>query len=1556
MARRARQDDGRNPEAFVALFADALSEDALPGEIAGLDHAALTQIASLLAETAAKREPHAPSITIQPYAGGEGDRRLRIAIVNDDMPFLVDSVAGVIAAHSLTIERLLHPLIEAARDADGRLVAVQPLGGGAGDFRRESVIFIETERADARTRAALAREIAEALADVRVAVADWKKMVARLQADADRMEDGETAELLRWLARHNFTLLGAAAIDLDGGQALPPLGILARDDATPIWAPGVEAAVHETLARSKLPLLIAKTDRMSTVHRRAMLDYVGVPTREWDGRLSGISWYVGLFTSQALSAAPGDVPMVRDSVRKLTQELGFAPTSHAGKALTHAIGTLPRDLLFTLDEDLLRDVTLTAMSLIDRPRAKLRIVRDRFARHSTALVWLPRDEYSGERRIQIGTMVAQALSGRIENWSAELGGEGLVALRYIVAHDAGTTTDGETLDRRLQDMVRGWVPAIEAGLRAAKLSPARAARLALTYGGAFTASYRSHFQPADAVEDIQRLSRLRGADDRDVRISPGEAPGGLRLNIYRLGEVIPLSDAVPVLEHFGFRVIEEFPYDLDDGRLGWIHEFSVEPTGGAFDPARDGARVEQALQCVLTNQAENDGFNALMVRAGLDNEGIVLFRALFRYLRQTGAPYGVATVVEALANAPDVAHGLIALFTALHHPGKHHDKQAADEARRGIEAGLIKVTAIDDDRILRLLIALIDACLRTNAFVEGGPEALAFKFDSARVPGLPRPVPWREIFVYCPRVEGIHLRGGPVARGGLRWSDRRDDFRTEILGLMKAQIVKNAVIVPTGAKGGFYPKQLPPPGDREAWLAEGTEAYRIFIRALLSLTDNIVDDAVVPPAEVRRLDADDPYLVVAADKGTAAFSDIANGIAVDRGFWLGDAFASGGSQGYDHKAMGITARGAWISVQRHFAEMDVDVQADAISVAGCGDMSGDVFGNGMLLSKTLRLVAAFDHRHIFIDPEPDAAKSWAERKRLFELPRSSWDDYDKALISNGGGVFPRTQKSIPLTPEIRAVLGVEGAALGPSELIAAILRAPVDLLWFGGIGTYIKGAEQSDADVGDRANDANRVNGRDVRARVVGEGANLGVTQAGRIEYAAHGGRINTDFIDNSAGVDCSDNEVNIKIALGPEVRAGRLAIEDRNRLLVEMTDAVSQLVLTDNRLQTQALSIAERGGARAMSRYVRVIQTFEASGRVDRAVEGLPGDEELGQRAQYGRGLERPELAVLLSHAKLALQDAIEASAMLDDPLLEPILVNAFPQAMVKRFGGAIAAHRLRGPIIATELANDIVNRLGIPLAFAVAEEQGTSVAHIAGAYVVVSSLFALPEVWAAIEAEAVPETVRLELLESMAGAVQFHLADLVRITSPDIAPGKIADTLRPGIDLLRGALDKVLRTEARDYRDRLRSGLADRGVSAGLAERLSTLHIMDGAIGIAMLATDTGTPADRLALAYTRLGEELGLDWAKGAAVTLDPVDPWERLLVAGVVRDLEQLRLDLLARIVTPSADPDRVAAEWLERHAPRVRELRDLVARARAAGTTTPTIVAQLASQARTVLAH
>ena len=1528
----------------------------------------LEEIAGFVIETAMKRAAGEPVIAVESFSS---DRRYtRIAIINDDMPFLVDSTAAAIAALGLSIDRLVHPVIPAERDAKGNLVTIRD--GEPEDANWESIIYIEAPRVDAKQRRAIEDVLREALTDVRAAVADWPSLQGEMVSDAGIIEDTESRELLEWLNSGMLTQLGHLTRERDGSQS-GLLGIC-RTSAGELLADSSFDRAFRWFEQSgeKRSILIIKANRLSRVHRRVPLDLFIVPRREGK-KLTALSVHAGVWTSAALAAPPRNVPILRDRLDSIRARLHFDETGHAGKALVHALTALPHDLLIGFSQEDTERVATTMMSLVDRPRPRLALVEAPLARHLFAFVWMPRDMLDTVVRLQIQALLEQGASARLLDWSLEVEGGNLAMLRFVLdIRDGAQAPDEAVLEKKLQTLLRGWSEAVENELHNF-VEQGRAAALAIRFADAFPTSYRAASGPHEAAEDIARLRELgmhsdehedeneaphRGA--RLFRCAPDQ-PDCLNLKLYQAEGSLPLSDAVPVLENFGFHVQSELPTVLDGGQLGTVHDFSLRLAPGVDAAAlleRAGA-IEVAVAAVLNGHAENDVFNRLVAEVGLAAEEANWLRAFYRYLRQAGVSFTIYTVVDALAAAPDVSRALVALFAARHDPKFPGDREAAGkDARAAIRRGLAKVTAINDDRLLRLYKALIDAVLRTNAYAPAAAEALAFKIDSSLVPNLPKPVPWREIFVYSRRVEGIHLRSGPIARGGLRWSDRRDDYRTEILGLMKAQRVKNAVIVPTGAKGGFYPKQLPSPAlDRDGWAAEGQASYEVFIRTLLSVTDNIVDNKVVHPAQVVITDGEDPYFVVAADKGTAKFSDVANAIAEKNHFWLDDAFASGGSNGYDHKAMGITAKGAWVSVQRHFLEMGIDVQTDSVRVAGCGDMSGDVFGNGMLLSKAIKLVAAFDHRHIFIDPDPDPAASWKERKRMFELPRSSWEDYDASLISKGGGVFARDAKSIKLSKQAQAAIGIDAKELEPEALITAILQAPVDLMWFGGIGTYVKASTEANSQVGDPSNDALRVDGSALRAKVIGEGANLGVTQAGRIEFALHGGRINTDFIDNSAGVDCSDNEVNIKIALAAAKRSGKLTEPKRVKLLAQMTDDVADLVLEDNRLQALALSIAEQGGAGAVPPQLRLIEALEDRGMLDRQTEGLAARDVFERRSAEGLGLTRPELAVLLSSTKLVLQDAIENSILPDDPSMSGLLMAYFPAPMRKDFKRQIEDHRLRRQIIATKLANRFVNRMGMVHPFELAEEEGVGLAEVTAAFVAADKLFGAEALWEELETANIPETARLYLFRHAAGALRSQMADIIRVGAGSMRPGELIASLQQRVAQLSTGSEELLTDASIRQSEKLKTEFVEMGAPEKLAAKVTHLYDLDGAVGLAALSQTAEIDARALTAAFTDLGERLGLDWAQSTSALMNPSDVWERLLVAGLSRDFQQMRLDFLRRLSRRKGtkqDPVGAVGEWANDNAEAIRRFRAMIGRAQAHGDVAPAMLAQVASMARNLL--
>ncbi len=1579
------------PKKLLAPVTKALTGSFLPGE-KPLTSKEAKSAAEFIVQAGLRRDQRRSAIALETVT--DERRFMRIAIINDDMPFLVDSAAAAIAAAGLAIDRLVHPVLGALRDASGQLRDLSE--GGKGKAQLESIIYIETSRVDARRRRSLLKAIRTAMGDVRAAVSDWPKLQRAMASDAKTLasarKNSGSAALLGWLNDGMLTQLGHVTRMRDG-TVHKPLGICRKSTPALLAEASFERAFDWfDRQHSADALLIIKANHIALVHRRVPLDIFICAVREGK-KVVGLSVHAGVWTSAALAAPPRDVPLLSQRLSQIMEAHDFDAAGHAGKALVHALTTLPHDLVVGFSPDDTERLATTMMGLVDRPRPRLALVKTPLARHIFVFVWLPRDMVATQVRLQIQTLLEEGVTGEMLDWSLEVEGGNLAMLRFVFdirGNDPARDISSEAaLDQRLQTMLRGWSEAVETEL-AQIIEPGRAAALAMRWANAFPPEYRGASGAHEAARDIAVLNGLgqhaesEGAPQRACRLYRNirSEEGALRLKLYTAEGTLPLSDAVPTLENFGFRVEAEMPTMLNNGELGTIHDFALEFEHGQkahnADPdalISHAPFIEEAIAATLNGEAENDPFNRLVPETGLTAEEAGWMRAFYRYLRQTGLSYTIYTVVDALRGAPGATKALIALLRALHDPGYPAKTQAKRTsaiaaAEADFTRALAQVSAINDDRVLRLYQSLIHAILRTNAFASSGADAktgaLAFKINSAFVPGLPKPVPWREIFVYSRRLEGIHLRTGPVARGGLRWSDRRDDFRTEILGLMKAQRVKNAVIVPSGAKGGFYPKQLPDPAmDRDAWAAEGQASYEVFITALLSVTDNIAGDKVIHPQGVLCHDGEDPYFVVAADKGTARFSDVANRIAQSQDFWLDDAFASGGSNGYDHKAMGITARGAWVSVQRHFLEMGIDVQQDPVSVAGCGDMSGDVFGNGMLLSKAIRLVAAFDHRHIFIDPSPDPARSWKERKRLFELPRSSWENYNPKLISTGGGVFSRSDKQITLSKAAQDALGIEVSQIEPEALITAILKAPVDLLWFGGIGTYIKAAHESGSEVGDPGNDAVRIDASELRAKAIGEGANLGTTQAGRIEFAMRGGRINTDFIDNSAGVDCSDNEVNIKIALAAARRSGKLSERRRNALLEEMTDEVAAAVLDNNRLQALALSIAQIGGAGAVPSYLHLMRGLEERGQLDRETEGLAEDQVFLRRASEGAGLTRPELAVLISSAKLVLQDAIEGSDLPDDPALHGFLKDSFPQPMRGRFKAQIEGHRLRREIIATKLANALVNRLGVIHAFELAEEEGAQLAQVAAAFVTVSHLFGLEELWTDLEAAPMPEKARLVMFDRLAAASGNLMSDLLRTCGGQVTPAAMIERLGKSVKLLSRSTGQLLSDGARQQSAALQDSLIAADAPQLLAAKVTNLFDLDGSVALAHLAAETGLDPKALARAFIAIGARLGLDWAQSTAAMMNPSDVWERLLVDGLARDFQQMRLELVRRLSKAEAkrqaarkkgktDIGETAKIWAQKNDGAIRQFRSMVERAQTEAQVTPAMLAQIASAARTVL--
>jgi glutamate dehydrogenase len=1570
------------PEFPRLLYGRAVAEDleALPADM--LARAAAAAHAHLLAP----RAPQAINLRLRDEAFDSDGRQRQVTIlevVNENKPFLLDSTLSELAEQGYEPRLVSHPILAVARAADGAFLSLagEAAGRAPEGTRRESLIQIVLERIDApEARDRLCAGLERVYADVGLAVEDWAAMRGRIteviqayRANPPPLpedEVGEALQFLEWIAGDNFTLLGIRAYRFPNGDAAADpiegsgLGIL-RDPAVKVLRKNREMVTVTPEIRAFLAkpqaLIITKANVKSRVHRRVHLDYVGVKLFTPDGRLDGELRIVGLLTSNAYTGSALAIPYLRLKVARVAKNIGFDPASYSGRALYNVLDAYPRDELFQIDASTLESFALAILQLTERPRIRALARVDEFDRFVSILVFIPKDRYDTRVRRRVGEFLAGIYQGRISAAYPAYPEGPLARTHYIIGRDEGKTPkiDRATLEAGITAIVRTWSDGLKDVLDAQRSGPAARA-LAERYAEAFGAAYRDRFSPSETLADIDLLQKLSAERARAVDLYRREGDPATRANlkVFSRGAAISLSARVPVLENMGFRVVNERTYNITpqpaageaaDTTRVWLHDMTLERADdGEIDVSRLGPALEAAMMAQFRGLAESDRFDQLVLAAGLAWREASLLRALGRYLRQVGAPYAQGYIADALARHPAIAAGLVALFSAKFDPrlAEAERRTGMQGERRAIETALDAVSSLDEDRILRRLVNLIDAALRTN-FFQIGPDGqprgtISIKYDCAKVDSLPLPRPLYEIFVYSPRVEGIHLRFGKVARGGLRWSDRPQDFRTEVLGLVKAQQVKNAVIVPVGAKGGFVPKHLPPASDRAAWFAEGTESYRIFVRTLLELTDNLDGETVIPPADTVRHDGDDPYLVVAADKGTATFSDTANALSLEKHHWLGDAFASGGSQGYDHKKMGITARGAWEAVKRHFREIDIDIQTTPFTVAGVGDMSGDVFGNGMLLSPAIRLVAAFDHRDIFLDPDPDPAKSLAERQRLFDLPRSSWQDYDKSLISTGGGVFSRQAKSIPLSPAVQALLGLSKAEVSPPELMTAILKSHVDLLWFGGIGTYIRASDESDAQVGDRANDPIRITGGEVGARVIGEGANLGCTQRGRIEAARAGIRLNTDAIDNSAGVNTSDVEVNIKIALAGPVQDGRLPEAARNTLLAEMTDEVGDLVLRNNYLQTLALSLTEARGTGATPGLRYLMQTLEAQGRLDRTVEYLPSDAVLAEREKRGEALTRPELAVLIAYAKLALHDALLESDVPDDLYLNSELIRYFPQALRERYASDIAGHKLRREIVATQLANAIVNRGGPTLVPVLSALTHAEIPAIAAAYAVARDAFDLISLNGTIDAldAKLPGKIQLGLY----GAVQDLLRDRMGwfLRRGAARPGTIEATVshyRAGVTALADTLESLLPEVQAHARQARIAVLTAEGVPVALAARIASLPTLAQATEIVDIAGQTGSDIASVAAIHFGVDSIFGLSALAAAAAAVPATDDYERLARERAVETLFDAQAGLTREIAAGGTSLDA----WQEARRSDVERCRTTVQAIAASGLSLPKLM-------------
>jgi len=1515
-----------------------------------------------------------------------GPVRVVVDVVTDDMPFLVDSVTMELNRHRADINLILHPRLVVRRDVTGSLHGVAGSVNGAtaapGEIT-ESWIRVEIAGlADRVSPAGLEAGLRRVLDDVRVTVEDQPKMIAAAaslavsmagdQADAPlpgRTEpqsldgrDPEAGELLSWLADGHFIFLGYREYDLvpgDDGEALRAvpgtgLGFLRHDRQGSESFAALPADIRAK-AREPHRLVLAQGNSRSTVYRHKYLDYVSVKKLGRDGRVIGEWRFLGLYTHSAYTESIARIPVLRHKLTDVLTAAGFTPDSHDGNDLIEILENYPREELFQISSGQLTEIATAVLRLRERKQTRLFLRRDTYGRYMSCLVYLPRDRYTTAVRLRVQEILRAALQGASVDYSAMVGESALARLHVVVRGVRGQPlpeVDAAALERRIAAAVRTWDEDLEEeALRT--LGPQRARLVLDQFAAAIPETYKTDVTAADAVGDLGRILQLHEAGDSfAVRLRDDDQPGGgqWRLRVYRSGAPVILSDVLPQLQHMGLEVVDEHPYEFAaSGREPfWIYDFGLraETTAWRERPRSDGGRerFEQALCALWRNEIEDDGFNALVLDAGLTWREVVVLRAYARYLRQAGNRFSQGYIQRVLRSNTTVTRLLVRLFVSRFDPARQRGEAERSEAIvEEIRGKLDEVVSLDHDRILQSYLALIEATLRTNYYRAAGPGVtpdcvtpsmtpyLVVKLDPGRVDTLPAPRPKFEIFVYSPRLEAVHLRFGRVARGGLRWSDRLEDFRTEVLGLVKAQEVKNAVIVPSGAKGGFVCKQLPDPAGREAYQAEVLACYKMFISAMLDVTDNVDGERIRPPRDVVRHDGDDPYLVVAADKGTATFSDVANEIAASYGFWLGDAFASGGSEGYDHKKMGITARGAWESVKNHFATLGMNPATDEFTVAGIGDMSGDVFGNGMLLSDKIMLVAAFDHRHIFLDPDPAPAPavSFAERQRLFALARSSWADYDRSLISAGGGVWPRSAKSVPLSPQARTALGVDDAvlALSPDELISRILTAPVDLLWNGGIGTYIKATSEPQTACGDRSNEAVRVNASQLRARIVAEGGNLGLTQAARIEFALGGGLVDTDFIDNSAGVDTSDHEVNIKILLDRAVRDGEITREMRNQLLQEMTDEVAALVLRHNYAQNMALTTARSQAPNLLHVHARYLRQLERDKRLRRGQEAVPGEREIAERRSAGKGLTNPELALLLAHTKIGAGEEVLASGLADDPYLRRELTGYFPAPLRASQAGRMQAHPLRHEIITTSVVNEMVDTSGTTFAFRLNEETGASVPDITRAWLVAREVFGMRDFWQQVtELDGVADIgTQITLLLEGRKLVERACRWLLYNRRPPVDITGSVDYFGSGVLAVRSGLPKLLIGRDAETFEERRDAYIARDVPAGLAETAAGMVPSYSAFDIAESAAATSRGVEETAEVYFDLGDRLQIARLRDRITALPRDDRWSSMARAAIRDDLYAAHAALTRDVLcaTGPGTPEARLATWTEQNAAAVR---------------------------------
>ncbi len=1475
-----------------------------------------------------------------------------VEIILKDMPFLVDSVRMTLNRLGITPHLLLHCPIKLNRDKDNQLTSFGEADVSAKNQIKETVFLIEVDRQTSKKALDnLASELLSVVGEVSLAVADWQPMrqkLAEIVKQFDKyncpgtdIEIQDAKQFLSWLYDHNFTLMGYRYYDviaIEGDHRWSPinessLGLMKNSisDRERIISNLPQSARTESLG--KRPLILTKTNSRARVHRPAYMDYIGIKCFDKSGNVIGEHRFLGLYSASFYNSSATQLPVLKSKIDRVCEQSGFERGSHAYKAFLNIIETYPRDEILQSNEKELGNIVLGIFQMQERGISRLFARKDAFGRFISCMVYVPRERYNTQLRKETQELLQKSFGSDEQIEFTTYFSESVYArTHYIVrVKDNNADYNVKEIEKNIIELTKSWNDRLASSIRSAH-GEAAGKILEQKYDNAFSRSYTEQNLPSAALVDIDKLEKLSEQHSLDMLFYRPQEEGpeskAVKLKLFHRNEPIHLSAVLPMLENFGLRVIDESPYKITcrEGGIHWIMDFSMlHSNKQKLNMGTAQTLFQDAFAKVWHNLLEDDPFNRLVLGAGLTGRSVTILRAYAKYMRQTGSSFSITYMANTLAKYPNIAMLLIDLFAQRFDPTISRSEKKEKALLADAKERLEQVSNLDDDRIIRRYLDMILATLRTNFYQPdaNGDEKpyMSFKMLPELIPEMPLPLPKFEIFVYSPRIEGVHLRGGKVARGGLRWSDRREDFRTEVLGLVKAQQVKNTVIVPVGAKGGFVCKNLPMEQGREAIQAEGQACYRIFIRSLLDITDNIVDGNVVHPKNVVRLDDDDPYLVVAADKGTATFSDIANGISDEFNFWLGDAFASGGSIGYDHKKMGITARGAWESVKRHFREMNIDCQTTDFSCVAVGDMAGDVFGNGMLLSQHTKLICAFNHLHIFFDPSPDVAKSYKERQRLFENPSLSWDDYDKDLISKGGGLFSRASKSIKLTSEMKKWLGTNQQTMTPNELIHNVLKMPVDLIWNGGIGTYVKGSKEGHSEVGDRANDDVRVNGKDVKAKIVGEGGNLGLTQLGRIEYAANGGRVNTDFIDNVGGVDCSDNEVNIKILLNALVNSGDLTGKQRNELLYSMTDDVSDLVIQDCYRQTQSISITEMGGAALLKEQLRFIHGLEREGALNRDLEFIPSDDELSDRLASGKGLTRPELSVLIAYGKMVLKERLNIPQITDNPYHEQLLVSAFPQVLQERFVPQMEFHPLRGEIIATKLTNNMVNDMGLNFVFRMQEETGASVDEVSTAYSVIKGIFSMDTLWDEIEQldNKVTAKTQLDMLDKMRRTLRRASRWFLRHGEKSLPIEEAINAYLPTFNDLNKNLENYLVDSEYKQLEKGTSDLVKQGVPKHIAYRVASLSNMFSCLDLAQTASAENREIEVVASLYFKLGSKLELHWFLDQINKQTVSNHWQALARASYREELDWQQRSLTTVLLVASPDnknAEDILKNWMD----------------------------------------